>query len=75
MKDTFREVVDRFTTTCMLNKTNRDFYIGTLTLEQLENLINNDSKKADIIFTAIERASAEYYLIPELQQQALADMT
>ena len=74
MKDTFREVVDRMTTTCMLNKDNPDFYIGKLTIAQIEQLINNDDKKADIIWTAFERAFAEYNLLPDLQQQAILDL-
>lgn len=75
MKDIFREVIDKFTTTCMLNKNNPDFYIGRLTIDQVEQLINNDDKKADIIWTAFERAFAEYNLIPEIRQQALADLS
>lgn len=75
MKDTFREIVDRFTTTCMLNKTNKDFYIGSITIEQIGSLINNNDKKADIIWTAFERAFAEYSLLPDIQQQALIDFT
>lgn len=74
MKDLFQQAVDRMTTTCMLNKHNPYFYIGKLTIAQVEQLIHNDDKKADIIWTAFERAFAEYNLLPDIQEQALIDL-
>ena len=74
MKDLFQQAVDKFTTACMLNKENKDFYIGSITIEQIGSLINNNDKKADCIWTAFERAFAEYNLLPDVKEQALLDI-
>ena len=44
----------------MLNPSNESFYIGSLTLNRLNRIINGDSEMAEIIWTAYSRAEAEY---------------
>lgn len=56
----FKQTMVNITVNCMLNPHNSDFYIGTLTFDKLHNLINNDSEKAEVVFTALGIAQAEF---------------
>ena len=49
-------------TKCMLNPSNKDFYIGSLTLEKVQTIFNeiNDSEFASVFWTAYSIAQAEY---------------
>jgi len=60
-QSTINQVMVEFTINCMLNPNNKDFYIGTLTLHQIGELINGSSKKADIIWKAFAISSNIYY--------------
>ena len=60
MNKELKETMIKVTVNCMLNPNNKDFYIGTLTFDKLHNLIDNDSDKAEVVFTALGIAQAEF---------------
>lgn len=55
-----KEVMINFTVKCMLNPNNKFFYIKNLTLDKLSKLIAGDSERAEVLFTAFERAQSRY---------------
>lgn len=54
------------TVKCMLNPTNKDFYIKSLTLADVAAIIEEDSSRADTIWTAFHIAREELLKEEEL---------
>lgn len=53
------DVMVNMTVKCMLNPQNKDFYIKSLTLEKLSDIINEDNDLADTFWTALHIAREE----------------
>lgn len=55
-----KQIMINFMVKSMLNPSNKSFYIGSLTLDKLNRIINGDSEIAEVIFTAFGIAQAQY---------------
>ena len=64
----FKSIMTSFMVKSMLNPSNKSFYIGSLTLETLNRVIDGDSEMAEVIFTAFGIAQARY--LAELEENA-----
>lgn len=60
MNKELKEIMIKVTVNCMLNPKNEEFYVGTMDLDKLHNLIDNDSDKAEVVFTALGITQTEY---------------
>lgn len=62
-----KQIMINFMVKSMLNPSNKSFYIGSLTLDKLNRIINGDSEMAEVVFTAFGIAQARY--MAELEER------
>lgn len=55
-----KQIMINFMVKSMLNPSNKSFYIGSLTLDKLNRIINSDSEMSEIIWTAYHIAENKY---------------
>lgn len=68
-----KQIMINFMVKSMLNPSNKSFYIGSLTLETLNRVINGDSEMAEVVFNALAIAQARY--MAELEERLTSTHT
>ena len=69
----FKSIMTSFMVKSMLNPSNKSFYIGSLTLETLNRVIDGDSEMAEVVFNALAIAQARY--MAELEERLVSTHT